>query len=133
MIDCNITSNYFKEKKRMTKTKKYVCEIDCDDCPLSSSNNGIDISCASLEANYPNKAIEIVQKWSDGHPQKTFLTDFLEKYPNAPLEENGTPRFCPYDLDLGYMTKEDCYMMTKEDFDDCSQYCKQCWNTSIKN
>lgn len=65
-------------------------------------------------------------------PTETYLMDFVKKYPNAPLEENGTPRFCPYNL--GYMTKEDCYYMTtKEDFDDCSQYCKQCWNTSIES
>ena len=122
MIDCNITSNYFKEKKRMTKTKKYVCKIDCYDCPLSSSNNGINISCAFLEANYPNKAIEIVQKWSDGHPQKTFLTDFLEKYPNVPLAKNGYPSICPYEL--GY---------TKEEYINCgSLTCKQCWSTPIK-
>lgn len=123
MIDCNITSNYFKEKKRMTKTKKYVCEIDCDDCPLSSSNNGIDISCAFLEANYPNKAIEIVQRWSNEHPQKTFLTDFLETYPKAPLD-NGYPRVCPYFL--GYMTDHQS--------DDCpysEQDCRKCWDTPI--
>lgn len=123
MIDCNITSNYFKEKKRMTKTKKYVCEIDCDDCPLSSSNNGIDISCAFLEANYPNKAVEIVQKWSNEHPQKTFLTDFLEKYPNVPLAKNGFPSICPYEL--GY---------TKEPYAGCgTRTCKQCWDRPIED
>jgi len=77
------------------------------------------------------EAIRIVKKWSDEHPQKTYLMDFVKKYPNAPLEENGTPRFCPYEL--GYTTKEDCYMTTKEDFDDRSQYCKQCWSTPIES
>jgi len=79
----------------------------------------------------PYEAIRIVKKWSDEHPQKTYLMDFVKKYPNAPLEENGTPRFCPYEL--GYTTKEDCYMTTKEDFDDRSQYCKQCWSTPIES
>ena len=92
------------EKKRMTERKKYVCKIDCGNCPLSSSNNDINISCTSLETDYPDKAIEIVQRWSDEHPQKTYLTDFLDKHPNAPLT-NGIPSgLCPYYL--GYMTKK---------------------------
>lgn len=122
MIDCSKTENYFVEKKRMTKTKKYGCEIDCADCPLSSSNNDINISCSSLETDYPDKAIEIVQKWSNEHPQKTYLTDFLDKHPNAPLT-NGIPSgLCPYYL--GYMTKKE--------FDECSTNCQGCWNTPIK-
>lgn len=36
MIDCNITTNYFAEKKRMVKlTDTGVCEIKCTNCPLS--------------------------------------------------------------------------------------------------
>lgn len=117
MIDCSKTENYFAEKRRMTKrAENGLCKLDCSNCPLCSVNNNKGLSCTASETLYPEKAIEIVQKWSDEHPQNTILMDFVKKYPNAPLEENGTPRFCPYHL--GYMTKED--------FDDCSHYCKQC-------
>ena len=53
------------EKKRMTERKKYVCKIDCGNCPLSSLKNDIGVSCSNLEMVYPDKAVEIVQRWSD--------------------------------------------------------------------
>lgn len=117
MIDCSKTKNYFAEKQRMTGQRKDgVCKLDCSDCPLSSSNNGTGISCSHFETGYPEKAIAIVQKWSDEHPQKTYLSEFLKHYPNALLDKNGTPgNVCPYDLGLMSM-------------DDCRDDCVECWN-----
>lgn len=123
MIDCSKTENYFVEKKRMTKINKY-CQIDCVDCPLNSSNSGIDIPCKSLEANYPDKAIEIVQKWSNEHPQKTLLSDFLKHYPQTELE-NGLPPLCAGILGQG---DEEC----KHEFNECYSDCRDCWNASIE-
>lgn len=122
MIDCSRTENYFIEKSRMTKRQKNViCKLDCSDCPLSSSNNGTGISCTNLEMSYPEKAIAIVQKWSDEHPQKTYLSEFLKKYPNVSLEDDGTPNFCPYRL--GLMGADDC----RKDGN-----CVKCWNQPIE-
>lgn len=125
MIDCSKTENFIKEKERLCQ---YYKDKGCVFCVLDRNIKGL--SCSDFIVQQPKKAIEIVQRWSNEQPPKTFLTDFLEKYPNVPLAKNGYPSICPYDL--GYMTKEDCYMTKKEDFDDCSQYCKQCWNTPIK-
>lgn len=55
---------------------------------------------------YPEKAIAIVQKWSDENPQKTFLSELLKNYPNVSLGDDGTPNFCPYRL--GLMNIDDC-------------------------
>lgn len=56
MIDCSRTENYFKEKARMTKKRKYgVCKLKCTDCPLSVKNNGTGVSCESLEMFYSEK------------------------------------------------------------------------------
>lgn len=85
MIDCNITANYHKERARMTNS----CRILCRDCPLNST-----LSCFTFEVNSSEKAIEIVQKWSDEHPQKTYRDDFLEKFPNASTHRNGAPVTC---------------------------------------
>lgn len=94
MIDCTKTTNYFTEKLRMTKrTKNGLCKIKCSNCPLCSNNNGEGLSCPTFEMYYPEKAIEVVQKWSDEHPQKTYLTELLENYPNAELD-HGVPRVC---------------------------------------
>ena len=121
MIDCSKTKNYLSEKKRMTKLlKDGTCGIDCSDCPLSSENNGTDIICTRIETLYPEKVIEIVQKWSDEHPQKTFLTELLKNYPNVELEDNGVPNLCPYQL--GLMSIEGC----RKDSN-----CVKCWNQVI--
>lgn len=126
MIDCSKTKNYFAEKFRLTKKKElsdvtYICKLDCNKCPLSHLNNGMNIPCTNLEKSYPDKAIAIMQKWSDEHPQKTYLSEFLKKYPNALLEDDGTPNFCPYRL--GLMGADDC----RNDGD-----CVKCWNQPIE-
>lgn len=119
--DCSKTMNYFIEKLRMTKQPKDgVCKLDCSDCPLSSSNNGTGISCSHFETGYPEKAIEIVQKWSDEHPQKTYLSEFLKNYPDADLDENGTPKICLQRLGL-------------IDIKNCRESdCVECWNQPIQ-
>lgn len=96
MIDCSKTENYFAEKRRMTKrTKNGLCKTKCSDCPLCSDNNGTseDMSCTTFEMYYPEKAVKAVQRWSNEHPQKTFVTEFLKNYPNAELD-HGVPKVC---------------------------------------
>lgn len=126
MIDCTKTTNYFNEKQMMTKrTKKGLCETSCSDCPLYNENNGTSegLSCGCLEMHYPEKAIEIVQQWSDEHPQNTYLTKLLKIFPNTPLNNDGTPKWiCPYYL--GLMSKDNC----RKDHN-----CVECWNQPIKD
>ena len=53
--------------------------------------------------------------------QKTILQDFLEKYPNAPKEEDGKPMdICPYHL--GYAPNKSCMKMN----------CEDCWNRPLE-
>lgn len=121
MIDCSKTKNYFVEKRRMIKKHRYVCELNCADCPLHWSKNGMSISCTNLEKSYPNRAIAIIQKWSDEHPQKTYLSEFLKNHPNILLNDDGTPTFCPYEL--GLISVDNC----RNDGD-----CVNCWNQPIE-
>lgn len=126
MIDCNITKNYFNEKQRMTKMRKlyagiYKCKLNCSDCPLSSLNNDATdkMTCREFESLYPEQAISIVQRWSNANPQRTYLTEFLEHYPNAKLNDAGVPDgICPYMLGL-------------TDNHDCKRSCVECWNQHI--
>lgn len=124
MIDCNITTNYFTEKLRITKrTKSGICKINCRDCPLCSANNDTSegLSCGCLEMYYPEKAVKVVQRWSNAHPQKTYLNQFLEHYPNVQLYDTGIPKWtCPYHL--GLMSKDNC----RKDHN-----CIECWNQPI--
>lgn len=122
MIDCTKTANYFAEKQRMVKLQTgEVCEISCEECPLSSMNNGEGIVCSDFETCYPEKAIAIIQEWSDAHPQKTYLSELLTHYPNAPLDGDGTPKgVCPHTLGL-------------TDIDNCDDNCIKCWNQPIED
>lgn len=124
MIDCTKTTNYFNEKLRMTKrTKTGVCGITCGKCPLGGKNNEAPkfMTCRTFEIYYPQAAISIVQRWSNEHPLKTYLTELLDKYPNVPLGDDGTPNFCPYSL--GLMSIDDC----RKDYN-----CVKCWNQPIE-
>lgn len=124
MIDCSNTREYFAEKRRMTKrAKNGLCKLGCSNCPLCSINNNKGQSCTAFEMLNPEKAIEIVQKWSDEHPRKTYLSEFLKNYPNAQLRTDGTPKgACPYNL--GLMSLNDCRKN--------GNYVK-CWNQPIED
>ena len=113
-IDCSNTINFFKEKERLTKD----CKMNCEDCPLHRLNNGSGYGCATFISHEPERAVEILQKWSDENPQKTRLDDFKEKYPNYFREpKDDTPNVCcRY---LGYIDK--C-PLTK---------CSKCWDMPI--
>lgn len=111
MIDCNITANYFAEKERLCASI-----LECIDCPLRHGND-----YTNIENKYPKRAISIVQKWSNEHPQKTYLTELLKNYPNAKLGENGVPmNMCPSILGL-------------QDLENCGEIsCVKCWNQPIE-
>ena len=100
-------AKYFKERKRMLNSlgrKSGVCDgLMCSNCPFADTKNGKNLNCSAFEAEYPEKAIAIVEKWAAEHPQKTIFQDFLEKYPNASLTSYGTPHICP--CELGYEEK----------------------------
>lgn len=123
MIDCSRTENYFIEKSRMIgQQKDGICKLDCIDCPLNITNNGTNVPCADFDKLYPEKAIAIVQRWSDEHPQKTYLSELLEHFPNTPHNDDGIPNFRPYHL--GLMSKYICRS-------DCD--CVKCWNQPIED
>lgn len=119
---------YFKEKTRMFNSlgrKSKVCDgVICSVCPFSYTHNGKNLGCTNFEAEYPEKAIAIIEKWAAEHPQKTMLQDFLERYPNAPLDKiDGTPIICPYEI--GY--EEQCLDRNCNDIG-----CVKCWNRPIE-
>lgn len=88
---------------------------------MGSDNNGEGLSCLIFELYFIKKAIEAIQKWSDEHPQRTYLSEFLEHYPNAELDCKETPKqICPHELGL-------------KDIDDCHNNCVKCWNQTVED
>ena len=124
MIDCSVTKNYLSEKNRITKTGEIgICKIACINCPLSRYNNGKNMSCTTLELEQPETAVKIVQKWSNTYlKKKTYLSEFMNNYPDAELGEDGVPkRICPHELGLN-------------DIESCvpdEYHCTECWNQII--
>lgn len=101
---------FFEEVRRMC-----MKQATCGECPVL----GKDAICLLFGLHSrPNaakniaKAIEAVEKWSQEHPKKTRLMDFLGKYPNAPLNENGIPNLMPWNL--GYCGDTSCCLECKE-------------------
>lgn len=50
---------YIKEKNRMCDA------VRCLDCPISSTNNGTKLNCDNFVLECTEKAVELVEKWSE--------------------------------------------------------------------
>lgn len=82
------TAKFLQESTRMCKA--YNC---CGDCPA----NG-DYCVSAGERDEFAKYVEIVEKWSNEHPAKTRLNEFLDMFPNAAITD-GIVDICPAKLD----------------------------------
>ena len=51
------------------------------------------LTYSKICAKDAEKAIEIVQKWSDEHPKKTYAQDFFEKFPKAPKDKSAKSEY----------------------------------------
>ena len=91
---------------------------NCDGCPRQGkvcSNLALITDITELE-----ELERGVEKWSKEHPQKTRLQDFLEKYPDAPMQSEGRPQACC--VMLGYC--KNCL--------DANYSCTGCWNMPVE-
>ena len=91
-MDCSKTNTFFKELKRMCNKFNSTC-VGCKIYDIC-----LDTGCYSFIKNDTQKAIEIVQEWSDSNPVKTRQSMFLEMLPNAKLTDGHLP-ICPKFLD----------------------------------
>lgn len=106
---------FFRERMGMCNYYGGVPD-GCNACPRN--NKGCELS-TYRDCDYIKEYIADVEKWSKEHPQRTRLQEFLEKYPNALLYYDGTPKPCC--SDLGYC-KECPKAMT----------CEECWNMPVE-
>lgn len=118
MIDCSKTKNYIHERKRMCKDMK---KINCQCCGFYNRIEG----CIeqSIEEADAERAVRIVQTWSNANPPRTIMTELLEKYPNASIKD-GVPDFCPSVLGLT--------LYCNGNYQSTSQACIDCWSKLVK-
>ena len=97
-----------KDLKRMCSS-----HINCLKCELYVND------CCRI-FDLPDNIDEVVDKWVEEHPVKTYAMDFFEKFPNAPKDELGLPMPCVTSV------YKDLEMKCNE----CS--CSDCWNQEMK-
>ncbi len=116
----DVIKKFLKERKRMCNSFE-----GCEECPADNDKDGYGGCVFSIMSEYPiEKQIEIVEKWSKEHPQKTRQTNFLERWPNARLDSHGVLVIQP--CDLGYDDYTDCAST------DCYRCREQFWNEPVK-
>ena len=101
--DCSKCLDYSHEAERMCKEDSYLIKDEYAK-PTTQTK------------------INIVQKWSDEHPEiheKTILEDFKEKHPHADINCKKMPLCCEA-IYIGY-TK--CH--------ECGYGCKKCWDRPL--
>lgn len=109
------------EKAKILRDYGRMCRTsNCSDCKLCKGNNKYGQDCALFVEQYPEEAVEIIEAWAEEHPERTYLMDFLEKYPNAPKYDE-IPRSCT--MELGYV---------KGCPNSDGSKCKECWNTPME-
>lgn len=111
---------FIKEYSRLCNTYK-----NCTKCPFRENPCGTD---CEWTLGIEEKIVEIVEQWSQSHPQKTVMQDFFEKFPNAPKTMLGYPYPCA--KDLGYPKLDSCSFGVKGG---AGSDCKECWSRPMED
>lgn len=105
-----------KDVLEFSREHRRMCDFyinRCRDCALFKYN----CELSSGDAADDIRILECVQKWHDAHPQKTYLMDFLEKFPNCVKDSKGFPVSCRKFI-YPLMSRGDC----------AGWNCSECWN-----
>ena len=104
---------YLKTKRRVCKTR-----TECRGCPLNIEECGCAIGYPRGELEYENveELVARVEKWAKEHPERTRQSVFLERYPNAKIDEDGSIVICPSAIE-----GKSCYELY-----DGMSCCKEC-------
>ena len=124
-MDCSKTIDFFAEAKRLCDSRT-GCTADAankEQCPMFGVCDRLLTEICVEDAI---KAIEILQKWSDEHPKKTYAQDFFEKFPKAQSNSDGTPFVCRKRIYGGI------HSATSEGCDD-TRACYRCWSEPLND
>lgn len=92
----------------------------CKGCPIG------DRECRIMEAQEPEKIVDIVAEWAKEHPVETRQSVFLERYPNAEIDKDGVLYICPR-----YMDKtQECKALGDAE-KECVECKREFWGTEV--
>lgn len=91
---------FLKEKSRMCNTFN-LCDGGGykETCELYKEG----LTCADYTNDYPEKAVEIVERWAKEHPRKTRQSELLKLFPRVEKAADGMVAFCPEDMDSKFV------------------------------
>lgn len=123
-MDCSKITNFLAELQRLCDSRD-SCTADAvnkEQCPMFGLCEDALIKLCVEDAT---KLVEIIQKWSDEHPKKTYAQDFFEKFPKAQSCSDGSPFVCRERIYGGIRsTLENC---------DYTGACYRCWNEPLND
>lgn len=90
-----------------------------------------DIQIRSVLGGWSAEAVvEQVEQWAKEHPVKTRQSEFLKRYPEAEISDDGLPSIAPCQLDVGLIhgkAQKDC-----EDREACGKCRRDFWLKEIE-
>lgn len=105
-MDINV-EKFQKDVERFCKSHH-----NCTGCSLNELTYG----CCSID--HLTEIIPVVQKWEEEHSDKTYLSDFKEKFPNMDISSSFYTHYC-VERFYGFDKKPESCIRTD---------CEDCWN-----
>jgi hypothetical protein len=105
---------FVRERERMCSENS-----SCNQCDFYKSLVEPDgMSCKTWVAEYPEKTVAFVEKWSKEHPRKTLQSVFLEQYPEARIGDDGVLQILPCSISASHRdTRGNCVNMRRDCYD----------------
>lgn len=95
-MDCSKTINFLAEMKGVCALYKNCRTPDeSEPCPLY---HFCEVHVKHHSAEKLKKAVEILQKWSDEHPRKTYAQDFFQEVSGSPTDRGRCAENVPREL-----------------------------------
>ena len=109
------------------KRKACVEKEFCNDCPLSSKQNGTDSGCSEILYQFPDKANEIILNWCEEHPGETRQSK-IQKIIPAIILDTGEEYvdICPNNIDTDFSNNKLC-----DNYAECSDCKKEYWLAEV--
>ena len=115
-MDCSKTINFFAEAKRLCDSRA-TCDNTAHNEQCSFFKH-CELRLTAFGTEKIEEAVEILQKWSNEHPKKTYAQDFFEKFPKAQAYSDGSPFVCRKRIYGGKCPGEGCYKCWNEPMND---------------
>lgn len=115
---------FLQERARMCNS----FSPDCEGCRVDEEKPVMSECCLWMFEN-PERAVKVVEEWSDAHPRKTRQSVFLEQYPEARIGDDGVLLVCPYPISASHRNAHGgCAIIGRR----CADCRKEFWGQEVE-